>query len=359
MRTPAITARDTLFARLKDPAQNSTEYSDAAANMPPYMESLLAHLRLLVGVPMEYLVPDDRLLPPESIRFFYLDRSWTDRLVDGALAVGQIGSREQAHYHAHAESVAKTLDQTERAVRRFQLGKDFAAERLVAQNNARPADVVTGFILRSSAVKQWPHMDVRAYDKVFSGAFPVADPAVTPHQLKTLRLEIIAPSVMIALFEREPAMVILEEPHHGVQFGVRLTGSGPKVPLRYPTGQEVAVDAQGHIVPSTPDAPEGKDVPIPVPTRYGHDDVVRIAALRDALEQKRNSDPKFGVAIDQTGSAALAISLLDPPWRQHFEGTEDMADSESPISSRVFVRIADTVREETLHENVTLLLGRG
>ncbi|MEZ4466479.1 MAG: hypothetical protein R3F43_19015 [bacterium] len=36
-----------------------------------------------------------RLLPDESIRFFYLDRSWTDRLVDGAMAVGQIGTRSR------------------------------------------------------------------------------------------------------------------------------------------------------------------------------------------------------------------------------------------------------------------------
>ena len=48
--------------------------------------------------------------------FFYLDRSWTDRLVDGAIAVGKIGTREQAHHQAHAANLNSQLDLTERVV---------------------------------------------------------------------------------------------------------------------------------------------------------------------------------------------------------------------------------------------------
>jgi len=77
MRSPTITARDALHARLTKPEQPAP--LQPAGALPPYMESFLAHIRLLVGVPFEYLIPDDRLLPPESIRFFYVDRSWTDR----------------------------------------------------------------------------------------------------------------------------------------------------------------------------------------------------------------------------------------------------------------------------------------
>src|SRR5260370_40752959 len=84
------------------------------------MESFVAQLPLLVGVPSAYLAPGARLLPPESIRFFYLDRSWTDRLVDGAVAVGKIGTREQSHHQAHEPAVRQQLDQTERIVRPLQ-----------------------------------------------------------------------------------------------------------------------------------------------------------------------------------------------------------------------------------------------
>lgn len=357
MRTPAVTARDTLHSRLSDPAQTPSPESNPAANMPPYMESLLAHLRLLVGVPMEYLIPDDRLLPPESIRFFYLDRSWADRLVDGAIAVGQIGSREQAHYHARGSSVAQRLDQTERAVRNLQRGQEFHLATDPALSHSRSADVVTGFILRSAAVKQWPHMDVRAYNKVIAGAFDVAQAKADGHQLNTLRLEIIAPSVMIALFEGEPAMVTLEEPHHGVQFGVRFKNGGPglSVPLRDETGHQIVVDKSGKVIQPGPNAPDGDAVPVTVPTRYGHNDVVRVAALRDALQQQT---AKYPDAIGQTGSAAFAISLLDPPWRQHFEGTEDHGEADSGGLPSVFVKVINLVKQEALHQNLNVLLGK-
>ena len=52
---------------------------------PLELRAFLARLRLLDGVPFSYLVDDSELLPTESIRFFYLDRAWTDALVQGAL----------------------------------------------------------------------------------------------------------------------------------------------------------------------------------------------------------------------------------------------------------------------------------
>src|SRR5207253_203005 len=92
MRVPFITGRELLRQRIT--AKEQVPEDSPVAGMPPYMESFLSHLRMLVGVPFEYLVPNADLLPDESIRFFYLDRSWADRMVDGANAVGQIGSRE-------------------------------------------------------------------------------------------------------------------------------------------------------------------------------------------------------------------------------------------------------------------------
>ena len=56
MRTPATTGRVALHARLTHPAQEAPLQPEG--DLPPYLESFLAHLRLLVGVPFEYLVPD-------------------------------------------------------------------------------------------------------------------------------------------------------------------------------------------------------------------------------------------------------------------------------------------------------------
>ena len=337
MRAPAITGRLALHARLTHPAQQAPLQPDG--DLPPYLESFLAHLRLLVGVPFEYLIPDDRMLPQESIRFFYLDRSWTDRLVDGAVAVGQIGSREEAHYQARASFLTQLLDSSERMVRSLQRGTDFVTAKAESDAIDEQAQLVTGFVLRSSAVRGWPHMDVRAYDQPIAEPYTAADPQVAARQLRLLRLEIVAPSVMIALFEGEPQMVILEEPHHGVQFGVRHLGSELAVPLR---------DAGGAQVRQNNDA-----IPVTVPTRRTHTDVVRVAALRDALEAARVAHPQ---AIEQTGSAAFAISVLDPPWRQHFEGTVDHADTGAP-PNRIYVQVAEVVQRAAVLSSVKTIMG--
>jgi len=302
------------------------DVTEPEAGMPPYMESFLSLLRLLVGVPFDYLVPDARLLPDESIRFFYLDRSWTDRLVDGAVAVGKIGTREQAHHQAHAAAVHQQLDQTERIVRTLQI-KAFAGfdqQKQNNDNNQSPGDVVTGFLLRSAAVVGWPHMDVRAYDTDIPERTNPKDPnteldpsvdSVKKHQLTTLRLELLSPSVLLALFEGIPKLVYLEEPHHGVQFGIldpQQNGNFSMF-IRNTIGQQI-------------DDGGGNPQTIPVPVRASNPRVIHVAGLRDRLQSKAgtfNTPPNN--MPQQNGSANFAVEVLQPPWRQRFEGTVDHA----------------------------------
>ena len=301
------------------------DVTEPEAGMPPYMEQFLSLLRLLVGVPFDYLVPDARLLPDESIRFFYLDRSWTDRLVDGAVAVGKIGTREQAHHQAHAASVHQQLDQTERIVRSLQIKAfaDFDTQKKGNDSNQSPGDVVTGFLLRSAAVVGWPHMDVRAYDiDVPERSNPndpnteldPSDPKVAKHQLKTLRLELLSPSVLLALFQGVPQLVYLEEPHHGVQFGILDPQQNGRFSMfiRNTVGQQI--DQGGN--PQT----------VPVPVRASNPRVIHVAGLRDRLQAKAgvfNTPPNK--MPPQNGSANFALEVLQPPWRQRFEGTVDHA----------------------------------
>ena len=57
--------------------------------MPDSLTKWLGKLALLTGVPFNYLVPDERMLPLESIRFFYLDPNWVAALSDGAFSIGR------------------------------------------------------------------------------------------------------------------------------------------------------------------------------------------------------------------------------------------------------------------------------
>lgn len=282
------------------------------AQMPAYMESFLAHLRLLVGVPFDYLVPDARLLPPESIRFFYLDRSWGDRLVDGAINVGQAGTREQAHHQAHHEGVRRQLDHTERAVRRLQVAGashgpllDFAEARKAVEGSGE-ARVVTGFLLRSAAVSGWPHMDVRAFSRVLPDGVDAGGAEAADSQLRTLRLERLSPSVLLALFEGVPRLVWCEEPHHGIQFGVNEMGGQLFVVRR---------DREGNLIRNRDD--------VQVPVREANRQVLAVKELRSRLAQARATEVTDGLdplMVEQTGSANFAVSILNRPWRQRFQG---------------------------------------
>ena len=62
--------------------------------LPEVVRTWLARGRLLEGVPFQHLVADSELLPPESIRFFFLDREWTDAMTQGALSVGTVTTRK-------------------------------------------------------------------------------------------------------------------------------------------------------------------------------------------------------------------------------------------------------------------------
>jgi hypothetical protein len=321
VRTPLVTAPAALRERMSNPAQLPATAPEA--ELPPYLASFCAHLRLLVGVPLEYLVPDERLLPPESIRFFYLDRSWTDRLVDGLISVGELGTREQGHHQAQNPALAARLDGLESYVRDLQRGlTDFETARDDASGTAA---TITGFLLRSAAVAGWPQMEVRAFDRVLEPYPDLSSTEVEAARVPLLRLERLSPSIMLALFAGVPRLVWCEEPHHGVQFGVKVFSGVVSVLRRQATG-----------VPEQT-APGGGPPQIPVPFRRGGQRVVHLAALRQRLKDAASTDPSMPA---QAGSADFAVELLDLPWRQRFQGAGGIPEV---TGSKVFTASVEVV----------------
>ena len=329
MRVAWIDGPTALRARLAAPQQLPPDVPDAS--MPPYMESFLAHLRLLVGVPFEYLVPDARLLPDGSIRFFYLDRSWTDRLVDGAIAVGKIGSREQAHHAEQAPAVNQRLDGSERSVRNAQRG----IGSIGPQGDS--AGIITGLLLRSAAVVGWPHMDVRAFSEVIHP--PPANSTAAQleqwlsdalqKQLKPLRIELLAPAVLLALFDGVPQMVWLEEPHHNVQFGLDESFFGFSIPRHTTIGM---------VEPGQP---------IRVPVRRANTRVISAAGLRRNLFNSRDANMPA-----QNGSADFAIEVLQLPWRQRFQNQRGQSFGEFNAAFTVARFAIDPAVQQAIQEVV-------
>jgi hypothetical protein len=291
-------------------ATASTEWA-AEQTVPDALRNWLARLRLLYGVPFNYLVPDSRLLPVESVRFFYIDRNFTDRLVDGALSVGKTTTREFLHYESVHAAVRQQTDDEEALLRR-----QFRGETVGSSTAPQAADL-TGLLLRSRAVSGWPGLEVKAYR---------GTTAVTPDEqgtrLRLLRMDRLAPDVLFCIFEGVPTRVDVEEPREGIQFGVDLrdnngdgvvepstdTPSGFRLKLRKIRGANAGQQIAGNPT-------------IPVPVRRSNRRVVHVAALRDALAAQlvasgdADADPR-----PELTSGELALEMFQFPFRQRFEG---------------------------------------
>lgn len=67
---------------------------DIDVTLPAGVTDWVTQLGTLRGVPFGYLVPDERMLPVETVRFFQLDQQWIRHLVDGAYSIGRINATD-------------------------------------------------------------------------------------------------------------------------------------------------------------------------------------------------------------------------------------------------------------------------
>ena len=264
--------------------------------VPDELRRFLAELRLLQGVPFGYLVPDAKLLPPESIRFFYLDRTWTDSLVQGALSVGTVNSSDRAELENLHTTVRDEVDEEERNIR--VPGGESLQEG--------PAGIVSGFLLRSRAVSGWPGLHVRAYDEELASDVEIP-PETDARRVKVMRMERLAPAVLLVLFDGVPRVVHIEEPRQGVQFGVRPTGQGSNFSAEIPVRRMVAADTPGGV--DTGDT-------VGVPFRPGSPGVIDVAELA----RRMDVHDEDGEAMDAAGFAWQVIRF---PYRQVFGDAPD------------------------------------
>jgi hypothetical protein len=277
--------------------------------VPADIVRFLARLRLLEGVPFNYLVPDAGLLPIETIRFFYVDRNWLDALVQGALSVGTANSADRAKLTALYSIVRGEVDVAERLVRM----KDADAPAVDAKG--RPLGVagpMTGFLMRSRIVSGWPALHVRAYaTDTRPDNQTIPDMDTSPDRVRILRMERLAPAVLLVLFDGVPAVVHVEEPRSGIQFGVRVKDEGQGtasavVPLRDVTHPNSGFLQQG-----------GHDRTVDVPFRKGAPGVINMKALAQRLRGAPGTN--MGSDID---SAEYALEMLRFPIRQVFGDTD-------------------------------------
>ncbi len=251
--------------------QKLPQYSTAllqATPAPDLTEDLkkwLADLLLLRKVPFHYLVPDAKILPKESLKFFCLDVNWLACLFDGAFSIGrstaQQWERDQAHLVAY---YGQALQQA-----------GFAT--------SDPQQlIVNGFLWRSAAVKGWdPGIEAEAYATV--------EKAENEQPLSCPRWENLAPDTKLALFNGEVKRLIIHEPALGTHFGIDPI---PDENGNYTKGLRSMLEGEvGTLI---------KDSKADIPAVSAARDALNVHLLADAIEKKLNEiskgDPPFTAA---------------------------------------------------------------
>ena len=148
---------------------------------PERMINWLSELVLLQHVPFNNLIADENLLPNESLRLFYLDKNWTNALLDGALSIG---------IHSERDIL---LQQAMNNIIRTETNKK------IAPNSTVQLGTVAGFIMRSSIVSNYKGLEIAGFEQ---DEIPI----------KTLRIERLAANILFVLFDTVPTKVEIKAP---------------------------------------------------------------------------------------------------------------------------------------------------
>ena len=228
----------------------------------------IARLVLLYPVPFHYLVPNQSLLPSESLRFFHLDDNWINALIDGAFSVAVRTAELRASSRTDLQSLLSKIVYQYRLRLQGKQPEWNPSEQYMSIPKS-------GFLLRSSIVSGWPGVEVTASTNA----------APDPNLPKILRLDQVAEGVLFCLARGSLETVTFREPREGITFGVSSDG-------------KVKASKSGKVLDVRKDllrAPEG---------------VVDIAKLREQLES--------------SGSAEMATDMIRKPEQQDINWTRSV-----------------------------------
>ncbi|PST83934.1 hypothetical protein C7T94_04105 [Pedobacter yulinensis] len=224
------------FARQLLHAVQDTEKDDHKT-----METWFSRLHLFYGVPFNYLVPDERMLPQESLRFFQVDSNWMEALIDGTFSIGSSKPSSDSVLLGHSIAIRQQAKEKIASVRANILSKAKGpaaekAKKLLQTYVAAPPGPVSGFLLRSMVITGWPGIQVHGFSDA-AGSTPIP----------ILRMEKLSSSLLFVLFDGVVQSVNFQEPSEGVHFGVTPDTSPPTTELRY--AQTGAGVTSGQLIP--------------------------------------------------------------------------------------------------------------
>lgn len=253
------------------------QQTDGKGDIPDEIISALAEWVLLYEVPFPYMVVREEMLPPESIRFFYLDRNYIFALLDGAMSPGRSFSVDYRH---DIEIIDKVLGQTieeSRNIRPKLQGKAVQKEEMPINANE---ENITGFLLRSVLVEGFRGLEFKAY----------GEDEKTP--LRALRLETLGSQVLLGLYAGEISRLEIAQPPEGMHFGfARKQSGGFEKRLRSLEDGALLNEKEALV-----------DVVM-------HNEPLRVVDLAETMQNIQK-----GLGLAETDSAVAALEMIQNPF---------------------------------------------
>jgi len=239
--------------------------------LPSEISSWFESLSLLKGIPFNYLVPDEQMLPVESIRFFWVDPLWIECLLDGAFSIGRVTTSEHTNDSNHKKN------KTSPAV--------------------NPHEIVTGFLLRSDVVSGWPGLLVDGYSKVVDRDDSISD----KDKLELLRMDRLSTNVLICLFKGEVKTVDIHQKPETLHFGLDTNDEGKTFykQLKKKEGQQIEKKVDN------------------IPWKDQEKRIIKINELANLIKDQVDNNSTFT-------SAQFALEMIEGIEKVRFTATPDV-----------------------------------
>lgn len=256
-------------------------------DIPAIISNWLARLKLLYGVPFNYIVPDYRMLPNESLRFFYLDDEWFNNLLEGAMSLGRSTSSDEAVHQAIQPHIGRHTAFEKQSIRKRLFGRTHSLKETTD-------NVATGFLLKSQAVSGWPGLEVRGYN--------AAD-----ERLELLRMDHLGPDVLLVIFDGTVKRTEIRQEPEALHFGVNFGTDGTD-PQQYDKTLRYIVEHDGNAPGVEIDASKAPFIPI---KNYYRDPGIEVLKTDDLAKKIKD---ELGTSVDYKGgftSAEFALEMIE------------------------------------------------
>jgi len=273
----------------------------------------LTRLRLLEPIPFQYLVPSEDMLPSETIRYFHIDRNWVDALIDGALSVTLTSTRERQWLLKEMDdgktrysSLMEDLDVAENLADEY---RNYVTSKSNSTTSTKQVgSKLTGFLFRSSVVRDYPGLEIKGYDSGNS-----SKPWEDKNQVSIHRFARLSESIIMVIFNGCPTHIRFQEPAEGIRIGVDGDANQYELKLKNPDGTLLANGMKINVNKRS----------------YGDKSVIDVLGLYDSLIDKMDSG-HLSASFDQQESALIATQMLQYPYQQDFVPYSQMQDGSTP-----------------------------